>query len=100
MEWLHSAPNSFLPVHVHLLGTCIWPLVLAICIGTFAGTCMVHVFEACRGVEVAGRTFDRKVDCSSPNINIVGCCQEGHPDIKWLTAPAKSPAMQAPSNPQ
>ena len=30
----------------------------------------------------------------------LGCRQEGHPDIKWLTAPAESPAMQAPSNPQ
>ena len=56
--------------------------------------------RACRGVEVAGRTFDRKVEGSSPDINIIGCRQEGHPDIKWLTAPAKSPAMQAPSNPQ
>ena len=45
--------------------------------------------EACRGVEVAGRTFDRKVEGSSPDINIIGCRQEGHPDIKWLTAPAK-----------
>ena len=45
--------------------------------------------EACRSVEVAGRTFDRKVGGSSPDINIIGCRQEGHPDIKWLTAPSK-----------
>ena len=45
--------------------------------------------RACRGIEVAGQTFDRKVEGSSPDINIIGCRQEGHPDIKWLTAPAK-----------
>ena len=56
--------------------------------------------QQCRGVEAAGRTFDRKAEGSSPDRNIIGCRQEGHPDIKWLTAPAKSPAMQAPSNPQ
>ena len=46
-----------------------------------------------RGVEVAGRTLDRKVEGSSPDINIIGCRQEGHLDIKWLTVPSKSPAM-------
>ena len=51
----------------------------------------------CRGVEVVGRTFDRKVQGSSPDRNIIGCHQERHPDIKWLIAPSKSPAMQAPS---
>ena len=54
----------------------------------------------CCGVEVAGRTFDRKVEGSSPDKNIIGCLQEGHPDIKWLTVPSKSPAIQAPSHPQ
>ena len=44
---------------------------------------------ACRGVEVADRTFDRKVEGSSPDRNIIGCRQEGHPDIKRLTAPTK-----------
>ena len=56
--------------------------------------------QSCRGVEVAGWTFDRKVEGSRPDRNIIGCRQEGHPDIKWLTVPSKSPAMQAPSNPQ
>ena len=51
------------------------------------------------GVDVAVSIFDRKVEGSSPDINIIGCRQEGHPDIKWLTAPAKSPA-KAPSNPK
>ena len=55
---------------------------------------------ACRGAEVADQLFDRKVEGSSADRNIIGSRQEGHPDIKWLTAPAKSPAMQAPSNPQ
>ena len=50
----------------------------------------------CRGVEVEGRTFDRKVEGSSPDINFPGYHQQGHPDIKWLTALSKSPAMQAP----
>ena len=35
---------------------------------------------ACRCVKVAGRTFDRKVEGSSPDRNIIGCRQEGHPD--------------------
>ena len=60
----------------------------------------IFVIPACRSVEVAGQAFDRKVEGSSPDINIIGCRQEGHPDIKWLTAPPKSSAMQAPSNPQ
>ena len=37
---------------------------------------------ACLGVEVAGRTFDRKVEGSSRDINIIGCRQEGHPHIQ------------------
>ena len=55
---------------------------------------------AYRGVKVMGRTFERKVEGSSPDMNIIGCRQEGHPDIKWLPALAKSPAMQAPFSPQ
>ena len=57
----------------------------------------VSMFQSCRGVEVAGRTFDRQVEGSSPDRNIIGCRQEGHPGIKWLTAPVKSPEMQAPN---
>ena len=56
--------------------------------------------KAYHGVGVADRTFDRKVEGSSPDRNMIGCRQEGHPDIKGLTAPAKSTTMQAPSNPQ
>ena len=50
---------------------------------------------ACRGGEVAGQTLDRKVEGSSPDKNIIGYHQEGHPDIKWLTAPSKSPDLHA-----
>ena len=53
---------------------------------------------ACRGVEVAGQTFERKVEGSSPDINIISCRQEGHPDIKWLIAPSKSPGGNTGGN--
>ena len=45
---------------------------------------------ACRGVEVAGRTFDRKVEGSSLDRNIIGCRQKGRPDIKWLSTPSRA----------
>ena len=47
--------------------------------------------EACRGEEVAGRTFDREVAGSSHDINIIVCRQDRYPDIKLLSIPSKSP---------